>query len=498
MDNPAEDKDNPAHGHWTLTMKTKLLDASLSVLLLAVTSLSQAQTAEVYVSSRSGSRLTRKPDAPFRAPDPKAVSFRIDAAAKQQRIAGFGASFLEAGMVCLNSLAPAAQEEVLQTLFDPDNGAGFSAMKTVIAGTDFMSAGPWYSYDDVPGDVEMKHFSIQRDLGTNGLISFIRRAQKHGRFVLQAPMDYPPDWMLRDAWKDQQVEPKYYDALARYYLSYLRSYETNGIFIDYLSLFNEPGIYTSISYENIRDLLKNHVGPLLAREGVKTKIQFAEAPNRQVAFKEYPAILDDPEARKYVGAIAFHGYSFTDYDKIATLRRQHPALELWQTEVCYSYWDGITTRSMKLPKLDFADGDFWGNRIFDDLESGVSAWIYWNLIPDEKGGPWLVDEKHHNADKNQQHAVVVINRQRGEVTYTGLYYYLAHFSKFVRPGAVKLAVTGGQAGVRCAVFEGPGANRVAELLNSTAASVPVQVLSERNALFLELPPFSISTAIWRQ
>jgi glucosylceramidase len=120
------------------------------------------------------------------------------------------------------------------------------------------------------------------------------------------------------------------------------------------------------------------------------------------------------------------------------------------------------------------------------------------MILDENGGPWLADEKHHNADKNQQHAVVVINRHSGEVTYTGLYYYLAHFSKFVRPGAVKLAVTGGQAGVRCAVFDGPGQKRVAELLNSTAASVPAQVLSEQSALFLELPPFSISTAVWRR
>ena len=478
--------------------KVVLIRASLLLALLGLAQFVAAQTAEVYVSSRSGERLVRRPDAQFRAPDRKAVSFRIDPATKQQRIAGFGASFLEAGMVCLNSLAPAAQEEVLQTLFDPVNGAGFSAMKTVIAGTDFMSAGPWYSYEDVPGDVGMKHFSIQRDLGTNGLITFIRRAHKYGRFVLQAPMDYPPDWMLRDAWKDQTVEPKYYDALAHYYLSYLRAYETNGIFIDYLSLFNEPGIYTSISYENIRDLLKNHVGPLLAREAVKTKIQFAEAPNRHVASKEYPVILNDPEARKYVGAIAFHGYSFTDYDKIAALRRQHPALEFWQTEVCYSYWDGITTRSVPLPKLDFSDGDFWGNRIFDDLESGVSAWIYWNMILDENGGPWLVDEKHHNADKNQQHSVVVINRHSGEVTYTGLYYYLAHFSKFVRPGAVRLAVAGGQAGVRCAVFEGPGQKRVAELLNSTAASVPAQVLSEQSTLLLELPPFSITTAVWRR
>ncbi len=63
-------------------------------------------------------------------------------------------------MICLNDLPPEQQESVLQALFDPIHGAGFSAMKTVLAGTDFMSAGPWYTYDDTPGDVEMKHFSI--------------------------------------------------------------------------------------------------------------------------------------------------------------------------------------------------------------------------------------------------------------------------------------------------------------------------------------------------
>jgi glucosylceramidase len=113
-------------------------------------------------------------------------------------------------------------------------------------------------------------------------------------------MDYPPDWMLFDVEKNQDVDPRYFDALARYYLRYLREYEKQGILIDYLSLFNEPGIYTKISYDKIRDLLKNHVGPLLVREGMRTKVQFSEAPDRADAHRNYPKVLDDPEARKYV------------------------------------------------------------------------------------------------------------------------------------------------------------------------------------------------------
>src|SRR5947208_14630603 len=100
----------------------------------------------------------------------------------------------------------------------------------------------------------MKHFSIVRALGLIGRTTFIKRARRYGSFVLQAPMDYPPDWMLFDVDTKQDVNPKYYDALARYYLRSLQEYQKSGVFIDYLSLFNEPGMYTTIHYCKIRHM----------------------------------------------------------------------------------------------------------------------------------------------------------------------------------------------------------------------------------------------------
>jgi len=217
----------------------------LAVFLLMSCVATVAQDVQTFVSSKAGDRITPKPILRFQQDrDPTAANFEIDDLVAYQKIEGFGASFLEAGLICLNSLPQSERESVLRALFDPDKGAGFSAMKTVIASTDFMSAGPFYSYDDVPGDVALKHFSIARDLGPNGLITFIKLARRYGSFVLQAPMDYPPDWMLIDVNKNQDVNPQYYDALARYYLRYLQEYDKHGVFVDYLSLFNEPDIYT--------------------------------------------------------------------------------------------------------------------------------------------------------------------------------------------------------------------------------------------------------------
>src|ERR1700688_4695480 len=105
-----------------------------------------AQTVNVHVSSKSGDRLTRKADLQF--VDSKGdggATFQINDSVKYQKMDGFGASIMEAGLITLNTLPAEKQEEVLRSLFDPQQGAGFTAMKTPIAGPDFQSAGPWYT-----------------------------------------------------------------------------------------------------------------------------------------------------------------------------------------------------------------------------------------------------------------------------------------------------------------------------------------------------------------
>jgi glucosylceramidase len=301
--------------------------------------------------------------------------------------------------------------------------------------------------------------------------------------------------MLFDPDTNQDVNPKYYDALAHYYLRYLQDYQKHGVFIDYLSLFNEPDVYTKIPYKEVTVLLRDHVGPLLASSGLKTRLMLSEAPDRDDAFSNYPILMDDPGARKYVAVMPYHGYDFKEYAKIGQLHRRYPDVPLWMTEVCYAYEAG-TPKSFALPRYDFADGDFWGQQIFNDLENHASAWIYWNAVLDEKGGPWSVSYIHGNPDPNIQHPVVIINRQTHQVTYTGLYYYLAHFSKFVRPGAVRIQTVGDHPGVRVMSFKTPDGKIVAELMNSRKQDMDVAIVANGRTLPLKLPAISITTAIW--
>ena len=463
-------------------------------LLLVPCSFPGQRTASVHVSSAGGDRLTAKPGIEFGpSADPAGRPvFTVDESIRHQRIEGFGASFLEAGLTTLDTLpSKSDQDAVLRALFDPQEGAGFSVMKTVIGGTDFQSASQnWYTYDDVPGDVSLSHFSIARDLGPHGLVTYIRRAREAGgRFVLQAPMDYPPDWMLNDVNSDQDVNPDYYQTLADYFVKYVRAYETQGIHIDYVSPFNEPGIYTKIELPEIGAFIRDNLGPTFARERVTTRIQLSEVNTRGGAAVTYPEVLEDEAIRKYIAVLPYHGYDGTGYRELAAMHAKYPDIPIWMTELC-------CLRS-QAEGLDFASAGGWVDTIISDLEAGASAWIHWNAILDEAGGPWLVSPIHMDADGNSQQSMVVIDRTTHAVTYTALYYYVAHFSKFVRPGATRIETrSSNPRDIRAISFQNADHTLVTQLVNSRSEPASVQVKWHDQSLVATLPATSITTLQW--
>ncbi|MBK8882405.1 MAG: hypothetical protein IPN67_08485 [Bacteroidales bacterium] len=247
----------------------------------------------VYSSSQDGDRLTKLPGLSFTEKTESDMPvIEIDTASRFQRIDGFGATFNEAGMICLNSLNTESKDSVLRNLFDPEAGSGYTLMKSPITACDFASAGPWYTFNDTPGDTAMTHFSIERDLGPDGLVAFIKAAARFGKFEIESPMDFAPDWMyfsLKDG--EKHIKPEYYRALAKYYSRFIKAYADQGITINYLNLFNEAHNpwYSNVTYSVIGELIKNYVAPQLKADGLSTKIQFGETSNRPEALTKFPA-----------------------------------------------------------------------------------------------------------------------------------------------------------------------------------------------------------------
>jgi glucosylceramidase len=453
----------------------------------------------IYSSSGEGDRLEKTSGKFSKEKDNPSV-IRVNEKTRYQKIDGFGATFNEAGMICLNSLPAEKKEKVLKDLFDPENGSGFNLMKSPIAACDFASAGPFYSYDDTKGDTMMKNFTIERDLAPDGLITFIKAASKYGKFEIESPMDFAPTWMYYSLKPDQKhIKPEYYRALARYYSKYIQAYAANGITIGYLNLFNEADNrwYSNVTYKVMGEMIKNYIVPQFRADGITTKIQVGESANRPEAIKKFPAALDDPEVRKLVHSMTIHGYDWNKFSTVTELHEKYPELPIWMTEVCYVTKSHFPPGGPeKSPVFEFSDGERWGNMIVNDMKNWVSAWVYWNMILDQNGGPWLVAPDYGNPDPNEQHPVIIINRDTKEVTYTGLYWYLTHFSKFVKPGAYRIDCTGGPEQLNFAGFQNSDGSMVVNIINNGDA-IECPLTWNGKMTTLKFKPHSITTVMWK-
>ena len=150
-----------------------------------------------------------------------------------------------------------------------------------------------------------------------------------------------------------------------------------------------------------------------------------------------------------------------------------------------------------MPVYEFSDGEFWGNMIVNDLKNHVSAWVYWNMVLDQDGGPWLVSSEHGDPDDNRQQPVVIINRKTGDITWTGLYYYLAHFSRFVRPGAWRIACTGGPAQLNYTGFQNSDKSIVLNIINN-GSDISCKISWNNKMVIQKLKNHSITTLKWRE
>ncbi len=494
----------PAFGSLRSTGSILSIELILAFIIASGCSNPKSPVISVFSSSKDGDRLTKKEETRFiRYKKSTLPEIVVNDSIKYQKIDGFGATFNEAGMICLNSLDGELSRSVLKNLFDPDSGAGFTVMKSPIAACDFASAGPWYSYCDTPGDTALKTFSIERDLRPDGLIPFIKKASEFGRFEIETTMDFAPDWMYVSLKEDEKhIKPIYYGTLAGYYSRYVRSYAANGITLGYLNLFNEAenSWYSNVTYKAMGEMIRNHVGPRFKADGLTTKIQLGETSNRPEAIRKFPSALDDPEVRKYISTLTVHGYDWDQFSTLTELHLKYPDIPIWQTEVCYARVGNKPTNEPPggpdhLPVYEFSDGEFWGNMIMNDMKNWVSAWVYWNMILDQDGGPWLVSVEHGDPDDNRQQPVVIINRNTKEVTYTGLYYYLAHFSKFIRPGAYRIDCTGGSPQLNFAGFLNADGTVVLNIINN-GSDTETKIMWNNDMKTQSLKGHSITTLVW--
>lgn len=389
------------------------------------------QAVKVYVTDKtSGKRLAEAASLKFEPmvqPEEEQISVFIDPDKTYQTVIGIGGALTDASAETFYKLPKAVQDTIIQKYYDAEKGIGYTLGRTHINSCDFSSG--MYTYT-AENDKELKTFNISPDLTYR--IPFIKEAIRAagGSLAMYASPWSPPAWMKTNnhMLRGGKLKPEFANSWANYYVKFINEYEKQGIPLWGLTVQNEPMatqpwescVYTA---EEERDFVRDHLGPVMEKAGLGDKKIVVWDHNRNMMYQRAKVILDDKKADKYVWGIGYHWYAGDNFENAEQVRMAYPDKNLLFTEGCQAQFDAKKISEWWI-------GERYGTSMINDFNNGVVGWTDWNVLLDEQGGP--------NHVKNYCFAPIHANVKTGEVTYMNSFYYIGHFSKFVRPGAKRI------------------------------------------------------------
>jgi glucosylceramidase len=466
-------------------VKKSMLIAGWLLSLAAITP--AQQNVHIYVTAKiTGQKMAALADvalADFGQPLESQPCVFIDPSHTFQTITGIGGALTDASAEVFGSLSEKKQQELLTAYFDGEKGIGYSLTRTNIQSCDFSSAS--YSYvADL--DQELKTFNISHD--KTWRIPFIKKAfaAAKNKMVLYASPWSPPAWMKtnNDMLHGGKLKPEYYTAWANFYCEFIRAYEKEGIPIWGLSVQNEPMatqrwescIYTA---EEERDFVKNYLGPILAKNKMADKKLIVWDHNRDLLYQRASTILNDAQAAKYVWGVGFHWYVQDAFDNVKRVHEAFPEVNLIFTEGCAELYN-----QEKI--ADWQWGEKYGIAMVHDFNNGAVGWTDWNVLLDEKGGP--------NHVQNFCYAPVH-KTATGDLYYMNSYYYIGHFSKFVRPGAKRIISSSNRDKLLNTAFINPDGKISVIVMNTSEEKMAFKLWLAGKAASVESLPRSIMTLV---
>ena len=370
-----------------------------------------------WVKQNNLTLATKRDDAPY--------DLEVRLNKRQQTIDGWGGCFNELGWTALRTLPSAASEEVMRNLFEPGKGLNFTVCRMPIGASDYATN--WYSLDDTPGDLELKHFSLERDRAL--LLPYIKAAMKYqpALKIWGSPWS-PPSWLkVNQAYNCSGTNRLIQDAQhltthANYLAKYVEAYRAEGVNVFAVAVQNEPfasQVFPSCVWSpaELRDFIGKYVGPTFQREKQDAQIWLGTFNNNQ--FSAFDASLSDRRAAKYISAV---GVQWAGKNAIAEINERYPKLKKIQTES--ECGDG---------SFDWKAAEYTFSLMKHYFNHGVNLYTYWNMVLDDTG---------HSTWGWKQNALVTVNCTNAAVTYTPEFYLFKHFSHFVPANSVKLASDG--------------------------------------------------------
>jgi glucosylceramidase len=451
------------------------------------------KTLQVYTTAKDTElRLTKTSEQVFKKkvqPLETEVAIFINPKKTFQKYLGIGGAITDASSEVFATLNETQQNKLLESLYGKD-GIGYNIIRTSIHSSDFGLGSFTYVKE---GDADLKTFSIEKDKEKR--IPFIKRAIDliKNDLVFYASPWSPPAFMKsnKNMLQGGKLLPEFRQAWADYYVKFIKAYEEEGIPVWGLTIQNEPMavqrwescIYTA---DEERDFLKNYLGPTLEKEGLGDKKIVVWDHNRDLISERANTIFEDPEASKYAWGIGFHWYEtwtggLPKYDNLKNINESFPSKNMLFTEGCQ---EGFDTERLHF----WPNAERYGNSMINDFNSGVVGWTDWNILLDERGGP--------NHVQNFCFAPIHANTKTGELIYTPTYYYIGHFSKFIKPGALRVSTTTSRTTIESTSFQNENGSIVTVVMNKTDHTIGYKLIVGAAETYLEIQPRAMQTIIY--
>nr|WP_321406384.1 glycoside hydrolase family 30 protein [uncultured Carboxylicivirga sp.] len=406
-----------------------------------------------------------------------------------QTFLGIGGAITDASAEVFAQLPESKREELINAYYGPD-GIDYTLLRTTIHSSDFASGS--YTYIE-EGDKELRSFSIEHDQQYR--IPMIKRAMANASdsLVFYASPWSPPAFMKgrENMLQGGKLLPEFYQAWANYYAKFIKAYEAEGMPVWGLTIQNEPMavqtwescIYTA---EEERDFLKNYLGPTLEKEGLGDKNIVVWDHNRDLISQRANTILGDPEAAKYVWGVGFHWYETWAggepmWDNLRNVKESFPDKELLFTEGCVEKFSQEGYQR-------WSNAERYGRSMINDFNCGTVGWTDWNILLDQNGGP--------NHVGNFCFAPIHADINTGELIYTPSYYYIGHFSKFIRPEAKRISTTVSRSTIISTSFLNDDGKMVTVVMNDKEQAVTYKLIVGEWETETTIPAKAIQTLVY--
>lgn len=435
------------------------------------------------------SRLTDIVLEDFGQPSEDQPCLFIDPTHTFQEFIGIGGALTDASAEIYAKLPPEKQKELLTAYFDKKSGIGYTFTRTNIASCDFSS--DMYDYVE-KNDKELKTFNIEHDKEFKiPLIKEAMNAVGDNFKIFVSPWS-PPAWMKsnNNRLHGGTLLEEYKQSWANHFVKFIEAYEAEGIPIWGLSVQNEPmavQIWESCIYTDTeeRDFVKKYLGPTLDINGLHDKKLIVWDHNRDLIYQRASTMLNDPGAAKYVWGVGFHWYepwtgSDMQFENLHRVKEAFPDINLVFTEG--------TAESFSRDAIDeWRLGELYGYSMVNDFNMGTVAWTDWNILLDENGGP--------NHVGNFCFAPIHGDVSTGELIYTNSYYYIGHFSKFIKPGAKRISCSANRDIIQSTAFKNPDGSIAIVVLNKSEEDLDYKLWMEGKAASVTSLSHSIQTIV---